>query len=124
MFSPDRSTMCISAAGHLPPMLASGGQVEPVTIPVDLPLGTGSDASRRTTEVPVPEGATLVFYTDGLIERRGEPITEGLERLRAAIEPASAENLCSTLMMKVAERQPMDDVALLTVRRKDDASRT
>jgi putative methionine-R-sulfoxide reductase with GAF domain len=124
MFSPDRSTMSISAAGHLPPMLATGGHVDVVTIPVDLPLGTGSVAWRRCTEVALPEDAMLVFYTDGLIERRREPITEGLERLRATIEPGPAEDVCTTLMMKVAERQPIDDVAVLTVRRKAAASPT
>jgi len=123
MISPDRATMCISTAGHLPPMLASGGRVEAVTIPVDLPLGTGAETSRRTTAVPLPEDAIIVFYTDGLIERRGEPITHGLERLRAAIVPAPAEDLCTAVMQKVAERQPMDDVAMLTVCRKADASR-
>ena len=123
MISPDRATMCISAAGHLPPMLASGGLVEAVTVPVDLPLGTGADAPRRTTSVPLPEDATVVFYTDGLIERRREPITEGLKRLRAAIEPGSAEAVCTSLMLNVAERQPTDDVAVLTVRRRADHRR-
>ena len=49
-------------------------------IHVDPPLGVDSGVRRRTTRLDVPPGAVLALFTDGLVERRGETITDGLER--------------------------------------------
>jgi serine phosphatase RsbU (regulator of sigma subunit) len=62
----------------------------------------------------------LVLYTDGLIERRGELIDRGIDRLVEAITPAPAEQLCEKIMTTVGLDEPTDDVALLVVRRLDD----
>jgi phosphoserine phosphatase RsbU/P len=118
MISPDRDTLLVSMAGHLPPLLATPGQpAVRLSIPVELPVGTGIDAKRGTTSVPLPKQASLVLYTDGLIERREEPITVGLERLRKATHHSSAEAMCYELMAHVAPSHPTDDIALLAVRR-------
>ncbi|WP_323373959.1 PP2C family protein-serine/threonine phosphatase [Plantactinospora alkalitolerans] len=118
MISPDREQILISLAGHLPPMLARPGHgVAAPAIPVDLPLGIGRPRPRRSTVVEFPENAVLVCYTDGLIERRGELIDVGFDRLRAVIQPESAETVCSTIMTSLGIDQPADDVALLAIRR-------
>ena len=66
-------------------------------------------------------GATLVLYSDGLIERRGEPIDVGLERLAAAADRSSAldpEELCHALVDDLVEGQRIqDDVVVVGVRR-------
>ena len=59
----------------------------------------------------------LVCYTDGLVERRGELIDEGLERLRAAVTSGPAEEVCATLMSSLGLEQRTDDIALLAMRR-------
>jgi anti-sigma regulatory factor (Ser/Thr protein kinase) len=119
MISPDRASVRISVAGHPPPVRASAtGEVEWVDAPTDFPLGLGSSPRlRRTTTVPLAVGDVLVLYTDGLIERRGELIDVGLERLRAAIKPGPAEDVCAGLMGSLGIERRADDIALLAVRR-------
>jgi phosphoserine phosphatase RsbU/P len=119
LISPDRETMVCSLAGHLRPVLAVPGWPGVVLdAPVDLPLGTGQfDARRRTTTFAFPPGAVLVCYTDGLIERRGELIDEGIDRLRSAVEPGPAETVCAKVMAALGAEQPTDDIALLTITR-------
>ncbi|MCO1594536.1 SpoIIE family protein phosphatase [Micromonospora sp. RHAY321] len=121
MISPDRTTIQVSLAGHLQPILASPGRpAEALTIPVDLPLGIGPrQPARRCTEVAFPSDAVLVCYTDGLVERRGEIIDEGVERLRAAVEPGSAEKVCARIMSMLAGKQATDDIALLAIHTAD-----
>jgi anti-sigma regulatory factor (Ser/Thr protein kinase) len=57
------------------------------------------------------------------VERRGELIDEGLERLRAAVTSAPAEEVCTTLMSSLGLEQRTDDVALLALRRTGGRSR-
>ena len=125
MVSPDHATVRISLAGHLRPILAAPG--EPAVLaeaPVDLPLGLGGRrARRRYTALPFPPGAVLVCYTDGLVERRDEVIDTGIERLRAAVTPGPAEQVCATVMASLAEERPGDDIALLAVRRSQAVPR-
>lgn len=118
MISPDREYMMISLAGHPPPVLAAPGRdAEMVQVPTDLPLGIGRAERRRHTTVVLPAGSVLVCYTDGLVERRGEYIDVGLERLRGAVEPGPAEAVCASVILAVAAELPTDDVALLAIRR-------
>ncbi|WP_459717077.1 PP2C family protein-serine/threonine phosphatase [Actinophytocola sp. KF-1] len=91
------STMDVASAGHLPPLVAIPGQ-EPgfVHVPVGLPIGFGLGVTGRgSTTADLPAGGLVVCYTDGLVERRGEPIDDGLERLRATLRSGSAEAVCA-----------------------------
>jgi sigma-B regulation protein RsbU (phosphoserine phosphatase) len=109
----------VSCAGHPPPVLAPlGGEAEFANVIVDPPLGVTPDLQRGSTDVPVPEGAVFVFYTDGLIERRGEDLAVGLGRLLGAVQPAEPEVLCARIMQRlVGQSIPEDDIALLVMRR-------
>lgn len=120
LITPDRTRVCLSSAGHLPPLLAVPGQpTKPVSLTVDRPLGVGRPAaSRRTTVLDLPPGAALVFYTDGLVERRNELIDTGIERLADAVRSGPAEALCDHIMATTAEEHPTDDIALLVIRRQ------
>ncbi|HEY0696673.1 MAG TPA: GAF domain-containing SpoIIE family protein phosphatase [Micromonospora sp.] len=118
MISPERDHLRSSLAGHLPPVLALPGRpAELAPLPVDPPLGTGRPQERLSATVELPTGATLVCYTDGLIERRYETIDVGFDRLRAAIRPGTAEETCATIMSNLGVHQPDDDIALLVVHR-------
>jgi serine phosphatase RsbU (regulator of sigma subunit) len=60
----------------------------------------------------------VAFYTDGLIERRGESLDAGLERLRDAISPGPAERVAAEIMRTlVADTVTEDDIALVVMRR-------
>ncbi|MEV4761811.1 GAF domain-containing SpoIIE family protein phosphatase [Micromonospora chokoriensis] len=119
LIAPDRTTVHLSSAGHLPPLLVTPGQpAQLVNVTVDRPLGVGRPmTSRRTTVLDLPPGAALVFYTDGLIERRTELIDTGIERLAAAVRSEPAEALCDHIMTTTAPEHPDDDIALLVIRR-------
>ncbi|MDG9673967.1 SpoIIE family protein phosphatase [Micromonospora sp. DH14] len=120
LITPDRTRVHISSAGHLPPLLAVPDLPSvPVSLAVDRPLGVGRPLSRRrTTVLDLPPGAALVFYTDGLVERRSEVIDTGIERLAGAVRPGPAEALCDHIMATTAEEHPNDDIALLVIRRR------
>jgi phosphoserine phosphatase RsbU/P len=120
MISPDRSRIHVSSAGHLRPVLAAPGSAATLPdIPIDPPLGIGGrHPVRQTTIVDFPPGAVLVCYTDGLVERRGELIDVGIERLAAAVQPMDAEEVTASIMAAAGVEQPTDDVAVLTIRHR------
>ena len=117
----DLSTVSLSSAGHpLPMMSTPDSPVVTVIADVDPPLGVDSGVRRRTTTLDVPPGAVLALFTDGLVERRGETITDGLERLRRSLGAGSAEQRGATaIRTMLGGAAPEDDVALLVARRED-----
>lgn len=63
-------------------------------------------------------GARLLLYTDGLIERRDQPITDGLDRLLAALTYGPAYTVCAGVMAALLSgREPTDDTAILALRK-------
>jgi phosphoserine phosphatase RsbU/P len=121
MISPDRDRIVFSSAGHLPPVIMRPGE-EPrlLTVPADLPVGVGDSAPRRSTAIDVTAGTTVVMYTDGLVERRGEVIDVGLDRLRALVGTGPADELCAAIVAGTDLRAVDDDIALVAVRITDD----
>jgi serine phosphatase RsbU (regulator of sigma subunit) len=85
LVDPGAGTVDVVCAGHLPPMLRlPGGEVRCLDGSRTPPLGLTA-ARVEAQRVQLPPGATLFAYTDGLVERRGESITDGLERLSLAL---------------------------------------
>ena len=109
------------AAGHPPPVLALPGRsADLVNINVVPPLGIGAGFECLPTAVSLSEGAVLVLYTDGLIERRGQDIDEGFSRLCTAVQAGHAEAVCRDVMREMFHHDtPEDDVAMVAVRRTD-----
>lgn len=109
-----------STAGHLPPLLRStDGSVQALDGSSDLLLGFDPQGERRDHTVTLAPGDTLLLYTDGLVERRGESIDDGVRRLlRAFGEHGSLplEDLCDALLAAQLPDGGEDDVALLAVR--------
>ena len=68
-------------------------------------------------------GTAVVFYTDGLIERRNESIDVGLERLRSAVHVDTSNRVAHSVMGQlIGTDEPEDDVALLVVHTADAAA--
>ena len=107
--------MC--SAGHLPPIIANRGvDAQLLSIAQTPPLGVLAEIDPLARRCPVQDGTTIVLYTDGLVERRGELITDGLERLRSVIRSESPERLCGQIMdALIGQYVPDDDVALLAL---------
>ncbi|MGW4568117.1 SpoIIE family protein phosphatase [Streptomyces sp. NPDC004561] len=111
-----------SSAGHPPPVLLHpDGSSELLDQATDPPLGA------RPEHVPRPQatttyapGDTLVLYTDGLIERRGEDIDVGLSRLTATLATCAefgAEHLADALLARLGLTSGAnDDIAMVVVR--------
>ncbi len=119
MISPSLEEARISSAGHPPPLLACPGEPARLAdVPPDVLIGAASRKPRRTATVSLPPGALLCLYTDGLVERRGRPIDEGITRLGGALRAAAPESACITVMGAMSEHSPRaDDIALLMLRR-------
>ena len=92
VLEPATGRLLFSSAGHPPPVLATPGcDACVVEIASDPPIGIGWLLQRRNHVVEIPEGGSLQLYTDGVIERRGRPIDEGLAYLCAAAQPGPGE---------------------------------
>lgn len=108
----------LANAGHLNPLRVSGAAAPGfVTTEVGLPLGVAAGAY-RSTAVQLASGSTLIAFTDGLVERRGENIDRGLERLvRAATDPVpTVDDLVTRLTDTLGPTGSDDDVAVLALR--------
>jgi phosphoserine phosphatase RsbU/P len=112
----------VSLAGHPPPVIARDGcpgtllEVQP-----GLPLGVDAAIPRPSTTLRLHPGDTLILYTDGLVDRRGESLDDALSRLCAAAQGQNVDRLCFTIMERlIGSLVPEDDVALLALRRLPD----
>ena len=73
----------IANAGHLPPLLVRPGEAEILPVSGGLPFGVDGE-ERTVTAVRIPPGTAVAAITDGLVERRGEDIDVGINRLLEA----------------------------------------
>jgi serine phosphatase RsbU (regulator of sigma subunit)/PAS domain-containing protein len=115
-----------SSAGHPPPMAIDPqgavrvlGWVDDLDGDADLLLGIDARTTRTQSQTELERGATVLLYTDGLVERRGQSIDDGLNHLRAILaELASWDlpELCDEVLARMLPRGAEDDVALAAVR--------
>jgi serine phosphatase RsbU (regulator of sigma subunit) len=115
----DARTLTLASAGHLPPLVVQRGGTEFVPLRVGVPVGAARDATYHDVRTDVAPGATLLAFTDGLVERRGEVIDEGLARLRELSREDSDRPLpqyVRELFGRLAPEHSHDDVAILALR--------
>ena len=108
-----------ASAGHPPPVLVRGGRdAHLLDVTGAPPLGSLPFSSFPETQDRLASNDTILLYTDGLIERRHESLTTGLERLRALAEAAgSAEQLCQRIVEQlVPAGGGDDDIAVVALR--------
>jgi len=113
---------CLAAsAGHLPPLLVhTDGSVSALELPVGAPLGVGT-ARFDELEFTVEPAATMVFYTDGLVEDRYQDIDVGIEELVALVGkaqyshklPGALEGLGDLVFRQLSDPHRLDDATLL-----------
>ncbi len=119
LIPPDRNSVLISNAGHPPPVLAVPGRKTRIQdIAADLPLGVGHETPpRRTTTIELRPESVIVFYTDGLVERRRQPIAHGIKQLLRVVKPMPADDVCQAIMAGMDTTHASDDIALLAIKR-------
>src|SRR4051812_47503939 len=109
-----------SSAGHPDAMLLlTDGTVIDLAAPVGPPLGIGWPGRRVDGLATLPEGGTLLLFTDGLFERRGVPLDEGRAQVREILSRSAdqgLEALCDRLLAEMLGEGVEDDVAVLAVR--------
>jgi anti-sigma regulatory factor (Ser/Thr protein kinase)/GAF domain-containing protein len=125
VLEPDTGELQIASAGHLPPVVVSrdGGHV--VDITPSAPLGAFAYGRVREQELLLAPGETLLFYTDGLVERPGTPLNESIDELLAAVSgAASVEEICRRAVDRMVSPLGLrDDVAIVAIQNSeiDDA---
>jgi PAS domain S-box-containing protein len=118
VFDPDSGLVVFSNAGHPPPLLITqAGEASFLEEGLAPPLGTMPHAEHLEATSRLVPGSTLLLFTDGLIERRGASLREGLERLRKATAGGASdlEELCDRLLASLVEEDVEDDIALLAL---------
>jgi serine/threonine-protein kinase RsbW len=122
----DEATLALASAGHLPQLLVTDGAARLLDTTPDPPLGVARPGPPHPSlRVEIDRGATLVLFTDGLVERRDVAIDEALAGLGEVVQS------CGTLDVDALTDRLIDidggdddDVAVLAVeipaRRRDD----
>ncbi|GAA3760306.1 SpoIIE family protein phosphatase [Streptomyces tremellae] len=126
VYDPVSHRITIANAGHPPPILLhQGGRAEVLKVPPGAPIGVGG-VDFEAVELDAPSGATLLLYTDGLVESRLRDVWTGIEQLRERLEAASRltgpdhapplEALCDDVLDVLGPGDRDDDIALLAAR--------
>jgi serine/threonine-protein kinase RsbW len=116
---PATGRLRLASAGHLPPLLLTDGHAEFLPVRPSRMLGAPPAPAAEWAGVLLP-GATLVLFTDGLVESRSADLDAGLARLLAAAErsgTADPDELCDRLLAELTGTHRADDIALLALTR-------
>jgi anti-sigma regulatory factor (Ser/Thr protein kinase) len=116
---PTSGRIRLVSAGHFAPLLVRGGRAELLECPVGPPIGVTAAVPPTVTELRVSGPATLLAFTDGAVERRGEVIDTGLERLRSAAAASEGQPLpvvLDRLLQTSAVQGGRDDTVILGMR--------
>ncbi|MFF3091705.1 SpoIIE family protein phosphatase [Streptomyces nojiriensis] len=115
---PNEGLLAYASAGHLPILVRDeDGTVRRAADPTGPPLGTGGWLHTSGT-IALGPGSTAVLYTDGLVERRGEDIDEGVAALERALSGAQGTPavICDRLMRALGvDADHDDDVAVMVL---------
>ncbi|MYS88992.1 MULTISPECIES: PP2C family protein-serine/threonine phosphatase, partial [Streptomyces] len=125
-YDPVSHRITIANAGHPPPVLLHlGGRAEVLRVPAGAPIGVGG-VDFDAVELDAPVGATLLLYTDGLVESRLRDVWTGIEQLREKLtavaqltgpdQPPPLEALCDEVLDMLGRGDRDDDIALLAAR--------
>ena len=121
VYDPVEEALCVANAGHLPPLVVTGDGARRVDVD-GVVLGAG-DGFYEQVEVPVPPGAVVALYTDGLVERRDADIDRRIDDLATVLRTSdgSLADVCATIVATLDDRlRDRDDLALMLVRARLD----
>jgi serine phosphatase RsbU (regulator of sigma subunit) len=120
VIDPVTGTLRYSSAGHVPGIVVDAdGSARFLEEAGSLPLAVVAELDRPEADVVLPSGSTLLLYTDGLVERRGEPLDDGMARAAESLVAARAlppADLAEVLRRELLGDAPDDDVAFLLYR--------
>jgi serine phosphatase RsbU (regulator of sigma subunit) len=111
--------VALASAGHLPPLVCGGDGASLVQARPGSPIGVPGGAAFEPTLLTTAARGTLIAYTDGLVERRGETLDTGLKRLLQTATDrcgSSLDDLLTSLVSELTGDSPTDDIALIGLR--------
>jgi serine phosphatase RsbU (regulator of sigma subunit) len=113
----ERHEVSLANAGHLNPLLVRGGSTGFVQTSVGVPLGIPGGGYESVT-VATPPASTMIAFTDGLVERRGESIDVGMDRLAVVTGAGQGplDDLLTKIIGDLTDDQSEDDIAILALR--------
>jgi serine phosphatase RsbU (regulator of sigma subunit) len=108
----------VVSAGHPPPVVLEDHHAVFTPVAVGPPIGVPQTEAYKSSVQPFGPTATVLMFTDGLFERRDEPLDVGLERLRLAVRDhtGNVEDLVDYVFGRLLQEANDDDAALLAVR--------
>lgn len=114
---PHSATIELASAGHPPPLIVSAdGEVSFLELDSAPPLGVLVDLPPTQVVERLEPGSAVLFYTDGLVERRGASIEDGMATVAAAAAgPGDLDALCDRVSDAMRVEEASDDVALLAL---------
>jgi serine phosphatase RsbU (regulator of sigma subunit)/PAS domain-containing protein len=116
LYDPASRSLRWARAGHLPPILVHDGEARALPLPEGLLLGADPDACYTEITTPLQLGDTLLLFTDGLIERRDQPIDDALASLlQIAGRPAGDIGSYADYVVAEAGSNTDDDACLVVV---------
>lgn len=119
VLDPETGEVALASAGHPPPLIVEDGSAAPVAIEPAPPLGVLPFQGYGEHRLTMGNGAMLVMYTDGLVERPNESVSYGIERLARAVEAAvSVEEACRLAIERLELERLRDDLAIVALERK------
>lgn len=116
VYEPADRSLTFTSAGHPPAFLLTGSAAERLAVAPNPPLGLDTVAAKNEARLRIPEGAALLLYTDGLIERRREPLDTGLERLEGVLRGVEVTVEPRAVVDAMHTDGPADDTVVLVVR--------
>jgi anti-sigma regulatory factor (Ser/Thr protein kinase)/putative methionine-R-sulfoxide reductase with GAF domain len=117
VLDPDTGSVQLASAGHLPPVVVGGDRPRVVELTPAPPLGAFPYGHCSETELTLSPGETLVLYTDGLVERRGIPLTESIDgMLELLADEVTVDGICQLAIQHLVPVEGLrDDVALIAI---------
>jgi len=117
IYDPETRVLRWARAGHLPPVLVRDGAAWMLPLPGGVLLGLDPDAEYEEVTLPMRGGDTLLLYTDGLVERRADSISDALTEFTAAAVPAGPDAAAhADRILAAAASDTDDDACLVAVR--------
>jgi serine phosphatase RsbU (regulator of sigma subunit) len=115
-YSPTDRTLTWARAGHPPPLHARGGRTRELDEARGILLGAMGDPVYTSATLTLHDDDLLLFFTDGLIERRHHSLEEGLAPVIATLNDVSAGRPLDELLSRLRRANPDDDTCLLIAR--------
>lgn len=111
--------LVLAAAGHPPAILRTSDNTAAISSAISPPIGVMlNGVTPRSTAVALPPASTLIAYTDGLIERRGQRLRDEVHKLERSVaqENGSLDGLLDSIVADFTAKTPDDDIALIGIK--------